>query len=243
MDSRITKIARSLSSVARASLFGVGGIDSSLNMLNVGNMKVDTMFLLCRENRENVLFYTDSSRSYELRFIAVFEDTDIKDDTFGEVRFSRTQQLPFKTPISTTNITILYFDEPMNSSVDTFDRMGHPDSDLSEAMLRSTLSLFMYFVKRSPNRYFSVEFKNGNDGHMSFQSDKGLWSGSADRLGARQYRIRFECNGLNFAGGRPSQEDVFQMVNNCFGRFSHVDDVSGTATLVGVFLEFTATLR
>lgn len=242
MDSRITKIARSLSAVTKASLFGVGGTGSPLNMLNVGSMKVDTMFLLCRENRKDVFFYADSSRSYELRFIAVFEDTDIKNDTFGGVRFSRTQQVPFKTPISTTNITILFFDEPMLSSVDTFDRMGHPDSDLSEAMLRSTLSLFMYFVNRSPKRYFTVDFRNSNDGHLSFQSDKGLWSGSADRWGARQFRISFDCDGLNFAGGRPSQEEVFQMVNNCFGRFSHVDDVSGTAGL-GVFLEFVATLR
>lgn len=242
MDSRITKIARSLSAASEANNLGVGGIESSMNMLNVGGMKVDTVFLLGRKERRDIYIYADSTHSYALRFIAVFDDAEIKDETFGGVHFSRRQQLPFKTPLSTINITILYFDEPMASSIDTFDRVRHPDSDLKEAMIRSSLFFFMFFVKKNPKRDFSVEINSIEN--MRYYSDKSLWSGSANQVSERSYSISFDCDSLGFAGGRPSEEDVCQMVDTCFGRFAHVDDVSAYgAPGWGFSVHFTATIQ
>lgn len=242
MDNRITKIARSLSAASEANHLGVGGIESSMNMLNVGGIKADTVFLLGREERRDVYIYADSTHSYSLRFIAVFEDVDIKDETIGGVHFSRRQQLPFKTPLSTITITILYFDEPIVSSIDTFDRAHHSDSDLKEAMIRSSLSFFMFFVKKNPKRDFSLDINSMSQ--MKYYSDKSLWSGSADQISERTYSISFDCDSLGFAGGRPSEEDVCQMVDACFGRFAHVDDVSAYgAPGWGFSVHFTATIQ
>ena len=242
MDSRITKIAKSVTSNYQVTYLGVGGTKSSLNLLNVGSIKADTVFLLCRKGRKDIYIYADSSRSYELRFIALFEDVDIKDTTYGGIPFSRTQSLPFKTPVSTSNITILYFDEPMTSSIDTFERPGHPNSDLFEALLRATISVFMFLVKKNPNRYFSVNCENEGSSYFKYDS-KGLWEGATEVLGERQFRIGFECEGLHFAGRRPSENEVTEIVRNCFGRYCSVDNVSGTDSPLAVFLDFDLSLR
>lgn len=240
MDSRITKIVHSLSAASDANCLGVGGIESYMNILNAGRMEADTVFLLGRKERRDIYIYADSTHSYALRFIAVFDDAEIIDETFGGVHFSSRQQRSFKTHLSTTNITILYFDELMVSSIDTFDKVV-PRLGLKEAMIRSSLFFFMFFVKKNPKLDFSVDINNIEE--MKYFSDKSpWWSGSANQISEKSYSISFNWDSLGFAGEHPSEGDVRQMVDTCFGRFACVDDVYAQGAPGFVWVFFTATI-
>lgn len=242
MDNRIASIIQSVFAGRPVTYLCVGGVDSSINSLRNANLDADTIFIVSGQNKKDVHFIVDSNRSYALKYIVLFEDTDIVGDTYGGIRFSKNQPINLKTPINTIRINLLYIDGPA-TTIDPFNRTGHTAQDTREAMIRSTVYLLMYLVKKNPDRDFSINLGDGSSQRLTLRGQRN-WSGDAFLLDSRSYSVLFDCDDLNFTGGRPSQNDVFQMVEECFGQFAHVDDVSAYGSPGwGFSLEFKASIR
>ena len=242
MDNRITSIIQSVFTGRPVTYLCVGGADSSINFLRNANLDADTIFIVSGQNKKDVYFLADSKRSYALKYIVLFEETDIVGNTYGGVRFSQNQPINLKSTINTVRINLLYFDVAA-TTVDPFNRAGHTSQDTREAMIRSTVYLLMYLVRKNPDRDFSIDLGDGSSGRLTLRGQRS-WSGNAILMGGRSYSVSFDCDDLNFTGGRPSQNDVFQMVEECFGQFAHVDDVSAYGSPGwGFSLEFKAVLR
>lgn len=127
------------------------------------------------------------------------------------------------------------FPEPCPLKDSSYWRLN--ENNLSNAMIHTSLSICMYFVRKDPSQSFTFITSNHPEGQIDINKWMSDSLGCVSKISENTYSVLMTC------AQKASQAEVSYIIKECFSNIAHVKRVQGFDNpILGFALEFTAEL-
>ena len=224
MDSWILRIISHFTQKTEPTFIGVGAADGALNHFRFNNIRVDTIYVIEPGNKR-IYLYSDSKDSYKLRLII----------TNSKESMMEVGVLTARTRVQQINDNFIAIFPETRTMVENKWRFNK--NDLLNAMIHTSLSICMYFVRKDPSQSFTFITSNHPDGQIDIDRWMQDHLGCLSKVSEDSFLVL-----INFPY-KATQEEVSRIIKECFSNIAHVKRVQGFDNpILGFALEFTAEL-